>query len=441
MLEAAWHLFHSPLNLPLPKSLNKMTIANLHSDLILQIFDYLDGKSMATLSCTCKKFAALGMNVREQTTSRFRVDEAFHQQRLDLGEFYESSWQQLYQRLDAGVTGFKGFALDFSKADMYDIEMVLTASKIKEIRGIVANAIAEEGCDMRNLNRVYLQELEGFIRWRSADEDDNEDDWEEEELPHTRPPSLGAVTLVQGSIIDKSAASRFVKDPLQNNKLVSRHIIFEEYYLAKGRGIAVPNRYYGMLDGCLISGSFDPSGGNESKGVYIMVMEESITLIPRPFLAKQVWIGGVADTFNARSPYSCRLFIESIHDRFIQGSLKVDESKPFTSCRLQKEKQMIHVFNFTASLPVAHEREVEGYEPKVVLTNLTFTPNYMEDNDRGPSTSPLTPLGFPQEIAFHQSSLRRPLIPSFPITLYRLGPILFSLFLSPTPTVLHFFAK
>ena len=416
-----------------------MTLANLHSDLILQIFDYLDGKSMANISCTCKKFAALGVSLREQATSRFRVDEAFHQQRLDLGEFYESSWQQLYQRLDAGVTGFKGFALDFTNADMYDIEMVLTTSKRKEIRGIVATAIAEEGCDIRNLNRVYLQELEGFIRWRSSG--DEEDDWEEEELPHTRPPSLGAVTLVQGSIIDKSAASRFVKDPLQNNKLVSRHIIFEEYYLAKGRGIAVPNRYYGMLDGCLISGSFDPAGGNEAKGVYLMVMEESLTQIPPPFLAKQVWIGGVADTFNARSPYSCRLFIESIHDRSVQGSLKVDESKSFTSCRLQKEKEMIHVFHFTASLPVLHEHEVEGYEPKIVLTNLKFSPNCVEDDDRGPSTSPLTPLGFPQETAHNHTSLRMPLIPSFPITLYRVGPIIFSLFLSPTPTVLHFFVK
>lgn len=111
----------------------------------------------------------------------------------------------------------------------------------------LAEAIAEEASGIPGLVEVYLTELEGFIRWNT---------------------NADALTLCSASLVDLNQDIRFMMDPILGRGLV-RHLVFEEHTIVRGEDIAIPNRYYGFLDGGVLIGSFDPG---DAKGVFCLVV-------------------------------------------------------------------------------------------------------------------------------------------------------------------------
>ncbi|KAJ3333481.1 hypothetical protein HDU91_002915 [Kappamyces sp. JEL0680] len=138
------------------------------SDLILYLYRYLDLPTAGVLTCCCRRLAQLGSGIyKARTRDRFRIDSQYHDIRLR-HDGLESSWLDFYKRLDNAVCGWRGYALDpvTNQFQPYEMEFVIQESKLKRVRGILAEAICREASQIGNITDIRLQDLSGFCRWR-----------------------------------------------------------------------------------------------------------------------------------------------------------------------------------------------------------------------------------------------------------------------------------
>ena len=279
-------------------------------DLILYLFDFIPLPNLTRFICSCRRIFSVGSDIlRRQTKERFRIDGPYHTIRL-MHEPVENSWLTFYRRLDKGFAGWRGFAFDplSNWFEPYPMELVFQEAKEKRVKGIVAEAIGREASNIGKLDDVSLVELEGFCRWRSLND---------------------SLTKVDGSIVDKGTRVRFLKDPA-TNRLLLRHIIFDETQLIRGTNIAVPNRYYGFLDSFVIIGRFDP-GFALARGMFCIVLEESIK-IPRRFLKLELFdqFCGLISSVDSTDIHHIMMQITNMSQtsdgsRILSGTFQIDE--------------------------------------------------------------------------------------------------------------------
>jgi hypothetical protein len=199
-----------------------------------------------------------------------------------------------------------------------------------------------------------------------------------------------------GSVVDVGDANRFDIDPMTGRNLI-RHVVFEETTLIRGENIAVPNRYHGFLDGCVMIGCFNP-GSDTLCGVYCLVMEEAIS-IPKKlieFKRQDVWIG-VVSTSETRDVFHCQMVIHAVNDDNVSGTFSVDCTRGLSTCK------------FRRSQPDWRSADFSGVRGK----------------------SPLQPpLG---KVEFH-APFYNPLLPKSGINFIQYGQIMIGFFRNPKPS-------
>jgi hypothetical protein len=258
------------------------------------------------------------------TKQRFRIDLGYHDTRIK-HEPTESSWKAFYERLDRACCGWRGWAQDPATNDYepYEMELVIQSSQIERITGLFAQAIAREGASVQNLRDIRNSEIHGICRWRFADD---------------------ACTRVLGSILDAYAdfPTRFKMD-YSRGRSVLRNIVFDETHLIRGSNIAIPNRYYGFIDGFVMIGAFDP-GESAWRGVFCIVMEESIQIPPKiiEFSPGQLFTGFIVQARFIREAYPCFLCItESV--KSLKGVFYFSNMPSSTTCNLKHQTDWNHV--------------------------------------------------------------------------------------------------
>jgi hypothetical protein len=289
----------------------------LPKDICFYVFKSLDIISATRLACISKRWYRIStqFNIfKHFTRTRFRIDLEFHEIRIR-HEPHEKSWKEFYARLDDGCCGWRGIAMDPVSNGFrpYEMELVFHSSSSTQVTGLLAEAIAEEGAYITGIDKLRESEVSGICRWRIFDD---------------------SVTRVTGSMIDKVDVipMRFQIDPLRNRNFI-RHVVFEETSIIRGTDIAVPNRYYGYLDGFVMIGMFDP-GHYTLQGVFCLVMEDSIK-IPTPviqFYPSQEFSGLIVLAGNPRFAHYCFLAIFKVSDR-VQGTFVFSTRPCASTCR------------------------------------------------------------------------------------------------------------
>lgn len=111
-----------------------------------------------SLSKTCKFWYTLFIDdsiFRQAAATRFHLDTAELQIRL-LHESLETSWRDVYQRLDEGRTSWKGFAIDRATNNFLPYPMEIIIGKTKRV------------LDKRNKQQHILKtDFDGMCRWES----------------------------------------------------------------------------------------------------------------------------------------------------------------------------------------------------------------------------------------------------------------------------------
>ncbi|KAI8900267.1 hypothetical protein BC833DRAFT_582491 [Globomyces pollinis-pini] len=352
-------------------------------NLIIQLPIPIVGK----LSRTCRRFYTLidGINLfRIHTRHRFRVDVIHHDLRLKY-EPMENNWNQFYERLDNTCTGFQGFCMDSATNNFfpYPLELVIQTSSNSIMTGFLPEALAKECSGIDGLNNLRVCNLEGFCRWRTL---------------------MDSLTKVSGTIIDtnKVSGARFLIDPWTKRPII-RHIILEETDIIRGDNLAVPNRYYGCIDGHVVIGMYDP-GEMSSLGVFCLVMEDSITIPQRSlsFYAGKQYFGLEVIACSTRLIRNCVLTVEFVQESHlddgynISGIFAINKHPCLSSCRLDTNYPDWHSVRFTAFQP--------------------FNPTN--------NAIPITRISFLGD--------SHPLIPNNSIPMYRKGDVLIGMFNSPS---------
>jgi hypothetical protein len=307
--------------------LDPYTLNNLPKDICIQILTNLDVISASRLSCVSKRWLSIATewNVyRYFTKRRFRIDLGYHDARIQ-HEPLENTWKAFYERLDKVCCGWRGWAQDAATNDYepYEMELVIQSTKSERITGLFAQAIAREGASAQNLRDLRNSEIHGICRWRFADD---------------------AYTRVLGSVLDSYTdfPVRFCVDSSRGRPLL-RNIVFDETFLIRGSNIAIPNRYYGFIDGFVIIGAFDP-GESAWRGVFCLVMEESIKIPQKPidFFPGQYFSGFIVQARFIREAYPCFLYITESGDT-LRGIFHFSNRPSSTTCNLQHQTDWNHV--------------------------------------------------------------------------------------------------
>ncbi|KAJ3276351.1 hypothetical protein HDV01_004974 [Terramyces sp. JEL0728] len=326
----------------------------LSNEECIYLLKLLDIQSGSRLSCTCKRMYLISQQLslyRHHARVRFGVDLPYHDIRLKHETF--ETWKTLYQRLDEARTGWRGYCLDpmTNNFDPYPMELVLQSCQKVQLYGLMAEAVGLECTSVGNLGRLTVGDIKGFCRWKTLND---------------------SLTSVVGNLLDiySPFPTRFIVNSVTNRPL-TRHIVFKEYEIIRGADIAVPNKYYGLLDGYIAVGMYNP--GDESLcGVFCIVMEESIS-IPAPnirFHTSDRYTGLYYIAVDSTEGRQCRLVINQTieNGNFLKlgGTFYIDKTMCTTTCR-EPEK-----YNGVYSVQFEGYQYLHAEDTEVVLESVTL---------------------------------------------------------------------
>ena len=126
-----------------------------------------------------------------------------------------------------------------------------------------------------------------------------------------------------------------------------RHIVFEEQQLIRGQNIALPTRYYGLIDGNILLGMLNP--GNPSfLGVFCLVMEDSLRIPHSPnIVGPNIFRGLVTYQTRMRMAYEILLIIVEVQGDFVTGKYGIKEKPTSTTFTIRKDSNWVYS-KFTA---------------------------------------------------------------------------------------------
>ncbi|TPX35141.1 hypothetical protein SmJEL517_g02384 [Synchytrium microbalum] len=195
-------------------------------------------------------------------------------------ESFERNWKQLYIRLDSGITGWKGYALDRATNGFkpYPMEVLITESGQSSVNGIMKR-----------------DSFSGVCRWSTLRD---------------------SLTRLEGCIDSSGSASHRFKTDVWLGTSIPQLVTFSETEIIRGSEIAVPNKYEGIWCGPCIVGIYDP-GIPQFLGAFAVVAEEALPISPTqstPLRTGQLMRGLCSNTrFKG---YQCELCIvsQTTHD-------------------------------------------------------------------------------------------------------------------------------
>ena len=121
----------------------------------------------------------------------------------------------------------------------------------------------------------------------------------------------------------------------QTKRPLLRNIVFEEQRLIQGDGIAIPNRYYGLIDGNIIIGMLNP-GHPDALGVFCLKMLDTFstnsTTIIRPLTT---YSGLIAYKDIRRKAYQMEMVVNSIDGTVMTGKFGINANECSTAFSIQ----------------------------------------------------------------------------------------------------------
>ncbi|KAJ3322917.1 hypothetical protein HDV06_002576 [Boothiomyces sp. JEL0866] len=243
------------------------------------------------------------------------------------------TWKTFYERLDQARTGWRGYCIDplTNNFEPYPMEMVLQSCQTNQLYGLMAEVVGLECTSVGNLGRLSVGEIKGFCRWKTLDD---------------------SLTSVVGNLVDiyNRFPTRFIVNAVTNRPLI-RHIVFKEVEIIRGIDIAVPNKYFGLLDGYIAIGMYNP-GDEAHCGVFCIVMEEAIS-VPQPrfrFTTSDRYTGLYYIAVDSTEGRQCRLIVNQTleHGNFIKiiGTFYIDKTMCSTTCREPEKYEGIYSAHF-----------------------------------------------------------------------------------------------
>ncbi|KAJ3310430.1 hypothetical protein HDV04_005010 [Boothiomyces sp. JEL0838] len=314
----------------------------------------LDIQTASRLSCTCKRLYLVSQQLhlyRHHARVRFGIDLPYHDIRMKHEAF--ETWKTFYERLDQARTGWRGYCIDplTNNFEPYPMELVLQSCQKIQLYGLMAEAVGLECTSVGNLGRLSVGEIKGFCRWKTLND---------------------SLTLVLGNLLDiyNPFPTRFIVNSVTNRQLI-RHIVFKEIEIVRGEDIAIPNNYYGLLDGYVAIGMYNP-GDENNCGVFCIVMEESIS-IPPPritFTNNNRYTGIYYIAVDSTEGRQCRLIVNQTQDlgNFMKiiGTFYIDKTMCSTTCREPEKYNGVYSARFEA-YQYLHPEDTE-----MVLENATL---------------------------------------------------------------------